>query len=135
MLETLHPDEVEDMLYLHHIGQLACIDRDRPYIVPITYVYDGGSVYGHTAPGRKIGALRMRPAVAFCIQDHPEPNVWRSVVAEGVYEEVTADPERQDLLAALDLASPHVHMDAEEIVFRLRLTSRSGRLLRTPHPG
>jgi hypothetical protein len=38
MVGPLHPDEIEDVLHRHHIGHLACLTADGPYLVPITYV-------------------------------------------------------------------------------------------------
>jgi nitroimidazol reductase NimA-like FMN-containing flavoprotein (pyridoxamine 5'-phosphate oxidase superfamily) len=134
MLGVLHPDEIEDMLFRHHVGQIACVVNGKPYIVPITYQYEQGAIYGHTVAGTKASAMRQNPVVGFAIQDHPEPRLWRSVVAEGAYEELTGAESRATVREMLDLVSPQVHMDGEEIVFRIRMTGRSGRWLRTEHP-
>ncbi len=54
MFGTLHPDEVEDMLFAHHVGHLDCIAARGPYIVPITFAHDGCALYGHTVGERKL---------------------------------------------------------------------------------
>jgi len=133
MLGVLHPDEIEDMLFRHHIGQLACVMNGKPYIVPITCNYDAGAIYGHTVPGSKVRAMRSNPNVSFGIQDHPEPGLWRSVVAEGTYEELENPESRETVHAMLDQIAPQVRLDGEDIVFRVRLATRSGRWVRTEH--
>lgn len=130
MFGTIHPDEMEDILHAHHVGHLACIANDLPYLVPITYVYDGGLVYAHTVPGTKVDALRTRPVASFCVVEHREPNVWRSVILECSYEELDASPARDRALDLLDAVVPNALPDRDGIVFRLRPARKSGRWLR-----
>lgn len=134
MLGDLHPDEIEDILFRHHVGQIACVADGLPYIVPITYVYDAGCIYGHTVAGRKVDAMRAQPAVGFGVQEHTEPGLWRSVVTEGTYEEIEGDVSRVTVLAMLANVTPHVRAGDDGVVFRVLLGNRSGRWLRTEHP-
>ena len=46
MIGTLSPEEIEALLRRHRVGRNGCSANDRPYVVPITYNYDGGYVYG-----------------------------------------------------------------------------------------
>jgi uncharacterized protein len=131
MIGSLHPDEIEEVLFRHQIGHLACIADGKPYLVPITYTYDGGALYGQTLPGRKLTALRSDPAICFAVAEHTDPDVWRSVVADGVFEEITEESDRSAALARLARAIPIVNKGNDSIVFRLRLTEKGGRWLRT----
>jgi nitroimidazol reductase NimA-like FMN-containing flavoprotein (pyridoxamine 5'-phosphate oxidase superfamily) len=133
MIGRLHMDEVEAVLHHQHVGRLACLAGGRPYVVPITYAYAGGDVYGHALPGRKLAALRADPRVCFEVDEREDPTTWRSVVAEGVCEEVVDATERQAALALLSTAEPAIlptTPEAPGIVFRLRLTEKSGRFAR-----
>ena len=134
MLGTLHPDEVEDLLFRHHVGHLACVADGHPYVVPITYAYDTGSLYGQTVPGRKLAALHANPAICFAVTDHPDAQTWRSVVAEGSYEEVPDGPKRAAVRARLAQVGPVAHPGAATVVFRLHLTSKQGRWLHDAYP-
>ena len=134
MLGTLHPDEIEEVLFRHHVGHLACVADGRPYVIPITYAYDAGSLYGQTVPGRKLAALRANPAICFAVMDHPDGQTWRSVVAEGVFEEVPEGPKRAAVRAQLAHVGPVAHPGAATIVFRLDLHAKSGRWLHDDYP-
>jgi nitroimidazol reductase NimA-like FMN-containing flavoprotein (pyridoxamine 5'-phosphate oxidase superfamily) len=132
MIGTLQPDEIEELLYRHHVGHLACVTDGRPYVVPITYAYAGGCIYGHTLPGRKVEALRAYPHVCFEVEEQAGQATWGSVVAEGVYEELRDPLERRLALHLLAKATPAATpptTTATGVVFRLRLTEKSGRFL------
>jgi nitroimidazol reductase NimA-like FMN-containing flavoprotein (pyridoxamine 5'-phosphate oxidase superfamily) len=132
MIGKLHPDEIEDLLHRRHVGHLSCVADGRPYVVPITYTYAGGCVYGHTLPGRKVTVLRARPQVCFEVAEQSDQATWGSVVAEGVYEELRDPLERRLALHLLAKAAPVVLPPtdaATDVVFRLRLTEKSGRFL------
>ena len=135
MIGTLSPEEIEAILRRHRVGRIACSANDRPYVVPITYAYDGSYVYGYSTVGRKIDVMREQPLVCFEVDEVDGPASWRSVIAEGVYEEVTAHGARQEALARLTRPSgnavPRSPNAANRIVvFRLRLTEKSGRFER-----
>jgi nitroimidazol reductase NimA-like FMN-containing flavoprotein (pyridoxamine 5'-phosphate oxidase superfamily) len=132
MIGVLHSDEIEEVLHHGHVGRLASISKGRPYVVPITYVYAGDAVYGHTMPGRKVKAMRIEPHVCFEVDERDGMN-WRSVVAEGLYEELREDAERQAafrLVAGTAPAVAPVEDVVPGIVFRIRLTEKSGRFVR-----
>jgi nitroimidazol reductase NimA-like FMN-containing flavoprotein (pyridoxamine 5'-phosphate oxidase superfamily) len=130
MFGTLHPDEIEDVLFARRVGHLACVVDDKPYIVPITYAYDGQAIYSHTTPGRKVDALRARPEVAFEIEDLSDPRRWRSVILEGAYEELADAGARKQAEQLLADVAPGMYPASSDIVFRVRLTHKSGRWLR-----
>jgi nitroimidazol reductase NimA-like FMN-containing flavoprotein (pyridoxamine 5'-phosphate oxidase superfamily) len=134
MIGTLHPDEVEEVLHRNRVGRLACVAAGRPYVVPITYVYAGGAVYGRTLPGRKVAALRAEPRVCFEV-DERDGVAWRSVVAEGVYEELTDAAERQAVHRLLHgLAPAALPAAVPGVLFRLRLSEKTGRYVRREAP-
>ena len=128
MFGTLHPDEIEDILFGHHVGHLACITGGVPYVVPITCVYHGGALYGVSAPGRKADALRENPAVALGIVDLDDPRRWRSVVIEGDWAEI-GDARERELAVALLADIPGGAPADAGIVFRITPRVRSGRWL------
>lgn len=135
MIGLLSRDEIEDMLRRHHVGRLACTVNDRPYVVPINYAYDGGCVYACSALGRKIETMREQPLVCIQVDEIDGPSDWRSVVGEGVYEELTDDRQRRTALARVNGHGPGavgrvLDAAAPVIVFRIRLTELAGRFER-----
>ncbi len=72
-------------------GTLALLgDGGYPYAVPISYVYDDGKLYFHSAlSGHKVDAIRACDKASFCVidQDNVKPaeytTYFRSVIAFG----------------------------------------------------
>lgn len=70
------------------LARLACSQDGQPYVVPIYYVYAQACAYAFTMPGRKLDMMRANANVALLVEDEGEGRLWRSVVAEGRFEEL-----------------------------------------------
>jgi uncharacterized protein len=132
MIGLLTLEEIHDLLRRQRVGRLACSANDRPYVVPLNYVFDGEYIYGYSVPGRKITIMREQPLVSFEIDEICDPSNWRSVIAEGVYEELECEPERGVAKRLLvngfgDLISRGLDASPAMVLFRIRLTELSGR--------
>ncbi len=143
MMGNLEADEIEDVLRSEMVGRIACVADGWPYIVPVTYVYDGGEyVYSHSAEGRKVAAMRKQPQICFEVEQLQSVSKWRTVIARGIYEELQRDEEERamDLLAGKFAWTATVNgsRDRREeihrragvvrpVLFRIRLLDRSGR--------
>jgi uncharacterized protein len=134
MIDELHPDDIAAVLHRHHVGRLAYVVAGQPAVVPITYTYADGVLYGHTGPGQKLTALRADPHVAFEVDERWESDVWRSVVVRGVFEELPDEADRQAARSALHGAYPDASRALEDgVFFRIRLADQSGRAVRRAH--
>jgi nitroimidazol reductase NimA-like FMN-containing flavoprotein (pyridoxamine 5'-phosphate oxidase superfamily) len=131
MIHELHPDEIESVLHRHHVGRLACVLAGEPYLVPITFTYQDGFIFGHTRPGQKLDAMRAEPRVSFEVDERWETDTWRSVVARGVFEELTTETDRDAALVALHGTYPDASRAMEGgVFFRIRTTATTGRAVR-----
>ena len=89
--QRLSDEESISILQKATSGTLALLgDGGYPYAVPISYVYDDGKLYFHSAmSGHKVDAIRNCDKASFCIidQDHVKPSEYttyfRSVIAFG----------------------------------------------------
>ncbi|HEV2108636.1 MAG TPA: pyridoxamine 5'-phosphate oxidase family protein [Thermomicrobiales bacterium] len=129
---VLPPAEIETLLGSALVGRIACWSPDlsdgRPHLVPLAYGYDGEAIYAHSGPGRKIAIMRTQPLISFEVDDVQATDRWRSVVAEGTYEEITDHLEREPALRFIyPEPVPIPPLPSDTIVFRLRLTAKSGR--------
>lgn len=151
MLGKLEPNEIEDLLSSEITGRIGCHAEGRTYVVPITYAYRAGVVYCHTAEGQKIRMMRKNPDVCFEVDRIEDIGNWKSVVANGRFEELEgrAALEAMDVLiarfAALERgegAHPSYVFRASDVeparadggaiaLFCIRLTEKSGRFERT----
>jgi nitroimidazol reductase NimA-like FMN-containing flavoprotein (pyridoxamine 5'-phosphate oxidase superfamily) len=125
---VLDDDGIEALLTRAIVGRVACCaPGGRPYLVPIPFGYDGEAVYSISGPGRKLEMMRAQPAVAFEVDEVEAEDRWRSVVADGEFEEVTDADAR---CRAIDIVAPKAgaaSIAADAIVYRIRLTRKSGR--------
>ena len=77
MLGVLSDEQVERLLGSEVVGRIGCHAEGRTYVVPVTYVYDGSAIYGHTGDGMKMRMMRKNPDVA-----GRHPVVYRIIVRE-----------------------------------------------------
>ena len=91
MIGLMSEAEIDAMLARHQVGRLGCTANDRPYVVPVNYVYDGSNIYCYSAPGRKIDTMREQPLVAFEVDEIESDSSWRCVIIEGRFHEHNAD--------------------------------------------
>ncbi|MBI1766477.1 MAG: pyridoxamine 5'-phosphate oxidase family protein [Acidobacteria bacterium] len=134
MIGTLAEPVARQLLANQNTGRLGCCLHNEPYVVPVHYLFEGESIYLHSLPGRKIEMLRANPRACLQIDAIEDDYHWRSVIAYGNYEEITAADEREFWLAKLYQELPHLSpvesmmgKDAPPcIVFRIRLTAVTG---------
>jgi len=56
---------IEEIIKQSRVCRLAMVDGDKPYVIPMSFGYDG-SLYFHSAlEGRKIEVLKKNPQVCF----------------------------------------------------------------------
>lgn len=88
MLGKLDTVQIRNILTSQVLGRLACTDGLQPYIVPVTFAYDGEYIYGQTNEGTKLRILRKNPAVCFEVDVLSQMNLWESVLVFGRFEEL-----------------------------------------------
>ncbi|WP_028580222.1 pyridoxamine 5'-phosphate oxidase family protein [Desulfogranum japonicum] len=93
--------------------RLGLSANDRPYIVPLSFGYDGQALYFHTATaGLKIDMLTANNTVCFefesnvrIISNDTKPCNWsfsfQSVIGWGVAREQTSEPEKRHGLSCI----------------------------------
>lgn len=118
------------------IGRLGCVDGGEPYVVPINYVVEAGSIYSHSLPGRKIDAMRMHPRVCLQVDQIADDFHWRSAIAFGDFEEIRVPSDRGSILSKLLARFPSLTpvesvmvQDAgapASVVFRIRIDRITG---------
>ena len=136
MIKKLDDDEARDLLSEERIGRLGCVDDGEPYVVPVNYIYDGECALVHSLPGRKIIAMRSNPRACLQVDRIESDFGWKSVIAYGLYEEVTNKADRtralDDLLKRFPQLTPVETLIAEDamapdpIVFRIRVDRLTG---------
>jgi nitroimidazol reductase NimA-like FMN-containing flavoprotein (pyridoxamine 5'-phosphate oxidase superfamily) len=142
MLGELTSDEIDGVLRSEAIGRIGCYAFGRPYVVPITYAYDGVAVYGHSREGLKLRMMRSHPTVCFEVDRFESLASWQSVIAIGTFSELEAAPaeiamgllqRRLAPLVASATTAPDGRLHPSGLpwtVFRILLGERTGRFER-----
>ena len=142
MVGDLTPAQIEDVLRSNVIGRIGCHAFGQIYVVPITYAYDGASVYAHSRDGMKLHMMRENPHVCFEVDRMDDLANWQSVIAWGTYDELRGS-DRQHALQILvetmesrlpsgppgESAHPHAGMAAATL-YRIALEKKTGRFER-----
>jgi hypothetical protein len=147
MIGELDDGQIESVLRSEVIGRIGCHDAGRPYVVPITYAYDGHAVYGHSTEGQKLHMMRANPFVCFEVEQVDDLANWRSVVAFGEFTELggsEAQAARQLLInrfaALVTSETAHPNTEASDspphghgatgqsaVLYRIELQEKTGR--------
>lgn len=63
--------EMKELLTRALAGRLGTCKDNQPYVIPITFVYDAGKIYFHSAPqGKKIENMKANPRVCFQVDEY-----------------------------------------------------------------
>jgi nitroimidazol reductase NimA-like FMN-containing flavoprotein (pyridoxamine 5'-phosphate oxidase superfamily) len=88
MLGQLNNTQINNILSSQALGRLACAKGKQPYVVPVTYAYDGEYIYGQSNEGLKLEILRKNPKVCFEVDLMIDMRNWKSVIVYGKFEEL-----------------------------------------------
>jgi len=145
MLGELNNNQIDNVLRSQVIGRIGCHAEGTTYVVPVTYVYDGTHIYGHTKEGMKIEMMRKNPKICFEVDVMENMSNWRSVIAWGKFEELkTPEERRMGMQKLIDHILPimtgettvhHAMTDSHEkyvesmrgVVYRIEVTEKTGR--------
>ena len=131
-------DEIDAFLCAQRVARLGCRDGEETYVVPVIYAYDGESVVAVTTEGHKVSLLRAEPRVCVEVDEYDVDGhgSWRSVIARGVYEELSGDEVEPALELLRERFARTAGRAAERrergpgvVVFRVRLREATGRAM------
>jgi nitroimidazol reductase NimA-like FMN-containing flavoprotein (pyridoxamine 5'-phosphate oxidase superfamily) len=147
MKGDLNSHQINTLLSSQAIGRLACCDGTYPYIIPMTYTYDGNYIYGQTNEGKKLDIMRTNPNIAFQVDSYLDIYNWQSVIVYGQFEELKDEEDnyaREMLLKKVMplLTSSNIQQNnysnvaitelientiPETILFRIAINEKTGR--------
>jgi uncharacterized protein len=137
-----------EVLMRMNVGRLACARHDQPYIVPVSFYFDGSDacLYSFSTLGQKIRWMRENPRVCVEVDEIADQVHWTTVIVTGRYEEIQAGmhaggaqaralklfQQRSDwwFPAAGKLAAGEEH--DTPVVYRIHVDQVSGRRTATP---
>lgn len=138
MIGEMDQLEIDALLHSEVIGRIGCNDKGRIYLVPVAYVYDGKSIYGHTDEGMKVRLMRADPQVCFEV-DHIENLAnWQSAIVWGTFEELKSEEADNALLLLRRRLEPLLETESAKashalegyVLYRMQSATRHGILYR-----
>lgn len=145
MIGFMNKIQIDHLLASEMIGRIGCSSDGKIYVVPITYVYDGEFVYGHTTVGLKIDIMRANPRVCFEVDHIDNLANWQSVIAWGTYEELEGKEAEEGLQLLVNRIHPFITSETavprhsldkpeapnnphiEVVVYRIRIEEATGK--------
>ena len=110
--EITDPAEIEKIIQEAQTCRLAMVDGSRPYVVPLSFGFEGDSLYFHSGcKGLKIDVLRVSPDVCFemdlqgDVLEAEKPCNWtvqyRSVIGFGKAEFLEKTAEKREAVCII----------------------------------
>lgn len=145
MLGELTEKQINDVLQSQFIGRIGCYANGKAYIVPLGYAYEAPYLFLRSKEGLKIDMMRENKEVCFQVDIIENMVNWRIVILWGMYEEISDEVEIQKATGIImekmapvitsetlkaqgqPMAPAMVEKEKKAIVFRIKVTKRSGR--------
>lgn len=140
MVHEMSAEECQALLARSSMGRLGCSLNDQPYVVPISFAYEGDFIYIFSTVGQKIVWMRANPKVCIQIDEIKGESHWESVIVNGRYQELgehgVERAHARDLLQKRErwwldaLGERHLRSSKdlliEPLFFRVRVDSMTG---------
>lgn len=146
MLGELNKAQIEQLLKSEVIGRIGIYADKKIYVVPISYAYEEGYIYGHSKDGMKVKMMRKNPHVCFEVDVMQNMANWQGVISWGEFEELKDIKEQKRAMKILmDRMMPLMTSETAHpshglgkghnedvkaftaVVFRIKLTEKTGR--------
>jgi len=135
VIEELTTDEIDSFLREQKVARIGCHAAGETYVVPVIYAWDGEGAYVFSIEGRKIRMMRENPRVCLEVDEYLPGGSWRSVIVDGVYEELDgegAERARELLVERLGGRRPSAAEGGGSeaptpVAFRIRSVEATGR--------
>ncbi|CAN5752026.1 hypothetical protein BH11BAC4_BH11BAC4_18460 [soil metagenome] len=145
MLGQLNEIQINNLLISQSIGRLGCINGKHPYIVPVTYAFDGNDIYGQIREGMKLEVMRKNPNVCFQVDMINNMVNWQSAIITGIFQELKGkeaikarDHLYNKVMPLMTSSTIHAHEHAvsgkidesnriKPVMYKIRIKEKSGR--------
>ena len=91
VIEEMQEDEVEEFMQRQIVGRVGCHVDGLTYVVPVIFAWEAGFAYVYSTEGQKVTMMRRNQRVCFEVDEYEPTGGWRSVIIQGVYEELMGD--------------------------------------------
>jgi hypothetical protein len=135
MILEMSLSEIDEFVLTQKVGRVGCHVGGETYVVPVIFAWDENCIYVYTTEGKKVDMMRENRRVCFEVDEYLASGGWRSVIAQGVFEELEGD----NALRALQIIAGRVSSNRDggnsrprgegrtPVAFRIRTSKVTGR--------
>ena len=105
-IQEMVSNEIDEFLTRIGYGHLGCARNDRPYVVPVHYVYQKPDIYIYTTEGLKTEIINTNPHVCLQVEEVIDNEDWRSVVVTGDAEQITEHNDKEEAIRLVRSTNP-----------------------------
>jgi nitroimidazol reductase NimA-like FMN-containing flavoprotein (pyridoxamine 5'-phosphate oxidase superfamily) len=132
MIGFLSAEQCTAVLMVNCFGRIGCNDGFNTYVFPTGYVFDGSAVYCQSLQGSKVNIMRSNPRVCLEVEDIQTYQRWKSVMVNGIFEELSTVRDRYYAIKVFSGHMIRVKMNENALLAQdpkqwLRDLSRSGK--------
>jgi nitroimidazol reductase NimA-like FMN-containing flavoprotein (pyridoxamine 5'-phosphate oxidase superfamily) len=88
LIRTMTTLECTKLLDASRLCRIASARDGQPYVVPAYFVHAENHLFMFSMIGKKIEFMRANPRVSVVVEEHGERRQWKSVIVDGMYEEL-----------------------------------------------
>lgn len=94
-MERLSREEALELLENQPVAHLGVVREGRPYVTPMSFVFDGEVILFRTMAGEKLEGIKSTPSVCIEVSSYDEESGdWASAIVSGEASEVVDDEVR-----------------------------------------
>src|ERR1700690_2261637 len=135
MILEMSPSEIDEFVLSQKIGRVGCHVDGETYVGPVIYGWDEDCIYVYTTEGKKVDMMRENVRVCFEIDEYASDGGWRSVIAQGLFEELEGDDAARALRVITERVTSNRDTSSSRsrdtgrvpVAFRIRTTDVTGR--------
>jgi hypothetical protein len=145
VVDIVQMDDSESSSLLRRVGygHLGCTKENRPYVIPVHYVFDPPELYIYTTKGMKSEFISANPEVCLQVEEVVDARNWKSVIANGRAELLAEADAQEKANTLISLINPSLTPAISRIevgnsvrensveIYRVRVHAVSGRRTRT----
>lgn len=135
MILEMSPNEIDEFVLSQKVGRVGCHVGGETYVVPVIFGWAGNCIYVYTTEGKKVDMMRENRHVCFEVDEYLTSGGWRSVIAQGVFEELEGDEASRALQIIAERVSSQREAGSSSprgegrtpVAFRIRTNDVTGR--------
>ena len=105
-IEEMNQEEMQTLLMHVGYGHMGFSRDERPYVLPIHYGYDTPDIYVFTTEGLKTEFINANSEVCLQVEEVTGPTSWKSVIATGKAERLSAADETEHAMQIITARNP-----------------------------